>query len=500
MTEPGPDSRGAAVSRRRLLKGIGVGTLVMNAGCSSDDDGAPTTETRPEATAVTEVTTDPRQQSIITTDSVGPTPIPGTTGTSSNRSSTNGATVRDGTRRTSGPCSRSTAETSSPTGTLPRSSTCSTGTGVRSPTTAASGSTTTPESTSTPTTTSTADAASAPSDPLLTGAYIGGSGSYASNLELFGNWLGHPPALTMEFVEGLRSRDVVSRFLANRMTPIWEAGSVPVVTWLPSTGTTTETADDIAREVADGDHDALIERWAARLRDWTIGDGTERRFYFRPGHEMNGNWFPWSADSSSTTNDYIEMWRRIHGIFTESGLDGTTMQWMWSPNADEIGGVRAEAYYPGDDYVDWVGLDGFNFGESQSYSEWRTPEEIFGSMLERMRELTGKPVALPEVASSSFRGDDYTPSAKARWVRRLFSFADDNDVRMVNWFNTEKSGVDESDWAVFGGERGTDTHEIDGESYATYNAYRATVNSPSVIRGDADTAARLTDREFSGDL
>jgi mannan endo-1,4-beta-mannosidase len=484
---------------------MGAGTLVMSAGCSSDDGGTPPTETRPETGVVTEVTTDPRQQSVITTDAVGPTTVPQRAGTPSNRSSGTDATVRNATRRTSGPCSRSTAETSSPTGTRSGSAACPAGTGIRassttSVSTSTAGSTTTSEATSTPTTTSTADVASSPSDPLLTGAYIGGSGSYTDDLELFESWLGHPPALTMEFVEGLRSEDVVSRFVPNRMTPIWEAGSVPVITWLPSTGSTTDTADDIAREVADGDHDALLETWAARLNDWTTDDGTQRRFYFRPGHEMNGNWFPWSADSSSTTNDYVEMWRQIHAVFTESGLDETTIQWMWSPNADEIGGVRAEAYYPGDDYVDWVGLDGFNFGDSQSYSEWRTPEEIFGPMLERMRELTGKPVALPEVASSSFKGDDFTPSAKARWVRRLFSFADDRDVRMVNWFNTEKSGQDESDWAVFGGERGTDTHEIDGDSYATYDAYRATVNSPSVIHGTAETSSRLTDREFSGDL
>ena len=511
MVNFGTNNRKPTFSRRGFLGAICGGTFFMSTGCSSNDDVTPTNETRSGTTGVTEITTDPHQQSIITTESVGPTTISHQSSMPPSQPSTPQPTVTKRTNSSLSVSSRSTSETSPGAETTSELLKNPTGTGAQlSSTTHASSSiaesTTTPRSTlaaSTPTVTatSTTKAIPSPSTPLLTGAYIGESGSYSYNLELFKNWLDHSPALTMEFVEGLRSEDVVSQFLSNRMTPIWEAGSIPVITWLPSTGTIDETSSDIARDIADGVHDGLLETWASKLGDWTTDDDIQRRFYFRPGHEMNGNWFPWSAaDSSSTTDDYIEMWQHIHTIFTADSLDETTIQWVWSPNADEIGGIRAEEYYPGDDFVDWVGLDGFNFGDSQSYSQWRTPEEIFGPMLERIRELTEKPVSLPEVASSSFREGDPDPSAKAMWVRRLFSFVDDQDIRMVNWFNAEKSGPDESDWAVFGGERGTDTYEIDGDAYATYGAYRATVSSPSVIHGSIDTSSRLTDREFRGEL
>jgi mannan endo-1,4-beta-mannosidase len=340
-----------------------------------------------------------------------------------------------------------------------------------------------------------------PSEPILTGAYVGDAGSSSGNIGLFKDWLDQTPALAMEFAAGLTSQNWPEQFINTRIAPIWEAGAVPILTWLPSTGPPDETSPRIAREIAAGEHDSLIEEWATQLSTWVTDDDAERRLYFRPAHEMNGNWFPWSAaDSSSTVDDYTGMWRQIHDIFSENGLDETTIQWIWSPNVDEVGGVRAEAYYPGDGYVDWIGLDGFNFGDTQSYSSWRTPEEVFLDMLDRMRNLTDKPVGLTEFASSSFRDGAYRPTAKAIWIKKLFRFVADHDICMTCWFNVEKSGPDEADWAVFGGNRGTETHAIDGETYNTYDSYHASVNSPSIVRGGIDKSSRLTAQQFNGEI
>ena len=339
-----------------------------------------------------------------------------------------------------------------------------------------------------------------PSEPILTGAYTGESDPSSVNIGLFRDWLDQTPALAMVFAAGLTSPSWPEQFINTRIAPIWEAGAVPILTWLPSTRPPDETSPRIAREIAAGEHDSLIEEWATQLSSW-VTDGAGRRLYFRPAHEMNGNWFPWSAaDSSSTVDDYTAMWRRIHNVFSENGLDEMTIQWIWSPNADEIGGVRAEEYYPDDEYVDWIGLDGFNFGGTQSYSSWRTPEEIFLEMLDRMQDLTDKPVGLTEFASSSFRDGTYRPTAKAICIKKLFRFAADHDIRMTCWFNVEKYGPDEADWGVFGGNRGTATHTIDGEVYNTYDSYHVSVNSPSIIRGGTDESSRLTEQQFKGEI
>ncbi|HET7325153.1 MAG TPA: glycosyl hydrolase [Halococcus sp.] len=322
---------------------------------------------------------------------------------------------------------------------------------------------------------------------------------------MFTEWLNEPPALAMSFVDGLTSPRWISEFITTRMTPAWEAGCVPLVTWLPLAATENGSSEHIASDIAAGEYDSLIENWAAQLSNWAVadeqGETLGRRFYFRPAHEMNGNWFPWSAAASvSTADDYVAMWQRIHDIFARTALDETTIQWMWAPNADEVGGIQAEAYYPGDAYVDWVGLDGFNFGGTQWYSEWRTPEDVFLDMLRRMRNLTDKPAALTEFASSSYRDGASRPAAKAAWIEDAFAFVGDHDIRMTCWFNVEKSGADEADWAVFGSQRGTATEAIDGETYNTYDSYRATVNSPAIIHGNTNASPHLTEQEFRGEF
>jgi hypothetical protein len=492
-------------SRRKILSAFAVGGFAAVAGCSSDDGST---------TRVTEMTVDPRRQSVVTTrpDDLTTSPQPATASATQAPSSE---------RVTTGQANESGRPTSLVSGTAIPTETVSGRSGrdgipteratdrsdadptTSEPTpTATSTAESTPRPTPTTTTTVAApEAIDPPSESILTGAYIGEPGASSGNVELVKDWLDQTPALAMAFAAGLTSRGWVSRFIETRITPIWEAGAVPILTWLPSTGPLEETSPLIAREVAAGEHDSLVDEWATQLSAWVTGGDSGRRLYFRPAHEMNGDWFPWSAaDSPATAEDYVEMWRRIHDVFSDNGLDETAIQWIWSPNVDEVGSVRAEAYYPGDGYVDWIGLDGFNFGGTQSYSSWRTPEELFFDMLSRMRGFTDKPIGLTEFASSSFRDGAYRPTAKAIWIKKLFRFVADNNIKMTCWFNVEKSGPDEADWAVFGGDRGTETHAIDGETYNTYESYRASVNSPSIVRGGTDGSARLTDQQFNGDI
>jgi len=71
--------------------------------------------------------------------------------------------------------------------------------------------------------------------------------------------------------------------------------------------------------------------------------------YFRPFHEMNGNWFWWGAKN---TSDYKNLWINLYNyIYTTKGL--TNVKFVYAPNE----GSNAAAYYPGSNYVTWIGLD-----------------------------------------------------------------------------------------------------------------------------------------------
>ncbi len=73
---------------------------------------------------------------------------------------------------------------------------------------------------------------------------------------------------------------------------------------------------------------------------------------------------------------YVAAWRHVHDLFAAEGVRAF---WVWSPNADAFAGARGgvDRYWPGDDYVDWVGADGFNRSGCNGGSAWRDFGAIF---------------------------------------------------------------------------------------------------------------------------
>lgn len=326
-------------------------------------------------------------------------------------------------------------------------------------------------------------------------------------------WLGTKPAVVLLYDNALTGESWIDTVVGTQMTKIWDQGHVPMLAWKPERPPGERTPENIERRIADGAFDDTIEAWAERLASWVRGgSGFRRRFYFLLAHEMNGDWYHWSAvdtDPGTTTKtgrttktgtpaDYVAMWRRIYDIFSETTLDEHTIQWIWTVNTDETGGVRTERYYPGDEYVDWIGLDGYNYGDINPESRWQTPEERFGPMVERMKALADKPLALTEVATTSYVNGAFRPHRKANWIDRLFAFAAKAGLKMVCWYNYDDTGTWESDWAVFRGIHGTSTVRIHGETYRAYETFKTHLKMPSTLNARTDYPRLLTDGEFAG--
>jgi hypothetical protein len=97
------------------------------------------------------------------------------------------------------------------------------------------------------------------------------------------------------------------------------------------------------------------------------------RMFLRLMHEMNGTWYPWAGPLNGASGDvvYVDAFRHIHDVFNREGV--TNLSWIWCPNASDIGGPswnHFPNYYPGDDYVDYVGDDVYPYGSppNQSFS------------------------------------------------------------------------------------------------------------------------------------
>ena len=307
---------------------------------------------------------------------------------------------------------------------------------------------------------------------------------------------------------------------------IWDAGRIPLITWEPYTpgasaasvdtqaivenqeysayleSLDTTTPDDIEVRIANGEYDDYLKTWVWRLRQWLAGpdgeQGTDddRRAYIRLAHEMNGDWYPWSPTvGNSSASSYVEMWRHVHDQFRYSGIDTANIEWMWCVNAEDQGSYTAEELYPGDDYVDWLSVDGYQWGTSQDWSSWRSPDAVFGNMLGRVRNLADKPVCIAETASSSESNSRSDPARKDDWIRSAFEYFDDEGVDMWCWFNEDK----ETDWAMFNGRHGTERVSYDGERVNAYTAYREGVDAYSGAGAAASGTTPLTSASFNGE-
>lgn len=289
-----------------------------------------------------------------------------------------------------------------------------------------------------------------------------------SNIRPFERWIERRFAVTTHYTDAAITDQRRQQFIFEEMTAQWDEGRVPMVTWQPFPRSP-DAEESVTRAIASGSYDDVLSSWVHDLSQWISIAPDERRFYFRPFPEMNGDWIPWGADAT-TIDDFVTSWRHLYEMLADTGLTDDQVQWVWNPNATEHGTHDTESYYPGDEYVDWIGIDGYNFGNSRSSTTWQSPEEVFDPMLDRVTDLAEKPIALPEFGTTSYRDGRYRPNEKAEWIDAVFDLIERRDIRMACWFNIDK----ESDWAVFGGERGTDIYTDDplSRTYNVYETYR----------------------------
>ncbi len=231
------------------------------------------------------------------------------------------------------------------------------------------------------------------------------------------------------------------RFPREYCEVLWATGHLPVITWQPQV--------DLG-SVIGGEWDDYILAWAEEAREYG------HPVMIRWGHEMNGTWYRWCSlwnggGETASYGDpavpdgperYVDAFRRVHDLFAAAGAHNVI--WVWCPNeGNPVGEAwnEVELYYPGSEFVDWLGMDGYNWGNSRPWSRWRSFPEVFGELYRRLVALDpDKPIMIAEFASSEEGGD------KARWIEEAFRLIRESfpRIKAFIWFDTVK----ETDWAI----------------------------------------------------
>lgn len=275
----------------------------------------------------------------------------------------------------------------------------------------------------------TSDAAVPPSGQVWTGVSVDGSLGLGQELDAYtGSAGGKAPAVVMDYRDWAHTPDFPTDF-ANLVV---SRGATPMLTWEPwdySAGVN-QPSYRLAT-ISAGTYDVLVKRWAAEIKTWG------RPLLLRFAHEMNGNWYPWDESvNGNASGQYVTAYRHVVSLFRAAGA--TNVTWVWSPNVSYPGTTALSKLYPGDSYVDWTALDGYNFGTTAP-SGWLSFEQIFGPSIGQVQALSKKPLMIAEVASAEQGGD------KAGWITDFFSrLAARPEIRAYVWFNHAK----EADWRI----------------------------------------------------
>ena len=126
-------------------------------------------------------------------------------------------------------------------------------------------------------------------------------------------------------------------------------------------------------------------------------------------------------------------WRHVVTLFRAQGAHNVT--WLWTLQADEPGTAPAIApWWPGSQYVTWVGIDGYYYRPSDTFSS------VFGKTITQVRILTGKPLLLSETAVGPQAGQ----SAK---IGDLFNGMREYGTLGLMWFDiAQNDGIYHQDW------------------------------------------------------
>jgi beta-mannanase len=147
----------------------------------------------------------------------------------------------------------------------------------------------------------------------------------------------------------------------------------------------------------------------------------------RFAHEMNGHWYPWASTvNGGSAKDYVAAWRHVHDVFAAHGV--TNVAWVWSPNVNRyLKSVKLKPLYPGDAYVDIVGMVGYGTQRGETF------KTTFGSTISEIRTFTSKPLLITETGAAE------KPSNKPAWTASFFkALSVRHDVIGFVWFNQTK--------------------------------------------------------------
>jgi mannan endo-1,4-beta-mannosidase len=208
-------------------------------------------------------------------------------------------------------------------------------------------------------------------------------------------------------------------------------------------------------DVSSGKEDSYLQRVAESMLAYPYSA------HVRPWPEMNANWSSWqpTADgrkpNGGTPPEFVAAWRYLVTFFHRRGV--TNMKFVFTPDSSNWpSNTPVSSIWPGSDYVDLLGVDGYNWGNDGAGNTWRTFDTIFWGMYSILTSLDSvHPVWITETSSKEPQQEDHwlypkesapvdPGNSKGIWINQMMSSRLFPRVEGIVWFNKRK----ERDWRL----------------------------------------------------
>lgn len=247
--------------------------------------------------------------------------------------------------------------------------------------------------------------------------------------------------------------DMITPYFTTIPSHIWEFGKIPMLTWYPSTSSVEKTPLDICKRIYSGLFDNYLKNCCQSLINFinlskqSLVLGAPK-IYIRFAHEMNYK----DHVFSNNPNEFVKMWKYIYNYvrnFESSSkrrLSKDNVLFIFCPGNFISEHFSFENYYPGDEYVEWKGLDGYNWGGKN----WQQFDEVFAPYFDRMNKISSLPLAICEFGTTAKIVNKqnkivYSAEAKKEWIRYAYDWLSKTEnlnrynIRMSVYYNLSRN-------------------------------------------------------------
>ncbi len=219
-----------------------------------------------------------------------------------------------------------------------------------------------------------------------------------------------------------------SNFPRTLVDSIFEQKSIPFITWEPWLNTFESDKSIEGKHVYDliveGYFDNFMANFADDLKSYN------RPVFLRFAHEFDNPFYPWYVEGEDAATKFKTAWIHTYEIFRKRGANNIV--WIWNPWKSE----NMVSYYPGESYLDWIGVNILNYGE---FNEDRTGHDfksLYQPFHDELKNLPLTPVIISEFGSlkSSHQEKD-----QKDWLDEAFEvMADDYpEIKSIIYFNSK---------------------------------------------------------------